>query len=138
MKFCITPCITNYYTIDPLVLAPLILTHFFLKKIFFLPEPQHKAEKHRNKAEIFLNFLLTFISLFSLIIYLVKSSTNNERHVFLTYMSTRVSNLTTYICFIIVLIYYHGFTIIIMVQTMLTRFQHFNLSMFTEEDGPYR
>ena len=90
-------------------------TFFFKKKKhFFLPEPQHKAEKHRNKAEIFLNFLLTFISLFSLIIYLVKSSTNNERHV-LTYMSTRVSNLTTYICFIIVLIYYHGFTITIMV-----------------------
>ena len=42
-----------------------------------------------NQAEIFLIFLLTFISLFSLIVYLVWFNTNNKRH-FLTYMLTRV------------------------------------------------
>ena len=42
-------------------------------------------------AEIFLIIFLTFISLFSLIVYLVRFSTINKPH-FLTHMLTRVSN----------------------------------------------
>ena len=49
-----------------------------------------------NQTEIFLIFLLTFISLFSLIVYLVRFNTNNKRH-FLTYMLTRVSISTFFI-----------------------------------------
>ena len=40
-------------------------------------------------------FFLTFISVFSLIVYLVRFNTNNKFH-FLTYVLTRVLNLTTY------------------------------------------
>ena len=46
-------------------------------------------------AEIFLKFFLTFISLFSLIIYLVRFNSNDKGH-FLTYVLTCVSNFTTY------------------------------------------
>ena len=51
-------------------------------------------------------FFLTFISLFSLVVYLTMFNTNNERH-FLTYM------------------FKNGSTSV---------FPSFNLSMFTEED----
>ena len=38
---------------------------------------------------------LTFISSFSLVVYIVRFNTNNKHH-FLTYMLTRVFNTTTY------------------------------------------
>ena len=47
------------------------------------------------QAEILLMLFLTFISLFSLIDYVVRFNTNNKRH-FLTYMLTHVCNFTTY------------------------------------------
>ena len=52
-----------------------------------------------------------------LINYLVRFNTNNKRH-FVTYFLTRVSDFTTYICFIIVSIH-----LIV------------NLSIFNDEDG---
>ena len=45
-------------------------------------------------------FFLTFI-FFIFFVYLVNTNTNNK-HLFLTYMLTRVSNFTTYICLIII------------------------------------
>ena len=54
-----------------------------------------------------LNIFLTFMSLFSLIVYLIRFNTNNKRHL-LTYMLTRL---------------------------FISTLQSFNLSMFTEEDG---
>ena len=50
----------------------------------------------RNYTEVFSIFFLTSVSLFFLTAYLVRFSTNNERH-FLTYILSRVSNLTTYL-----------------------------------------
>ena len=44
----------------------------FYKKTIFLPELQFYLHNTRNYAEIFLIFFLTFISLFSLDVYLVR------------------------------------------------------------------
>ena len=62
-----------------------------------------------NLEEIFLIVFLTFISLFSLIVYFDRFNTNNKRH-FLTYILIRVSMCNS-------------------------TFPYFNLSMYTEEDG---
>ena len=64
--------------------------NFLYQKTIFLPEPQFSQQI----LEIFwdfLNIFLNFISLFSLIVYLVRFNTNNKRN-FLTYVLTRVSN----------------------------------------------
>ena len=79
------------------------MLRFFYKKNH-LPEP-YFLYNTRKKAEIFLAeifvmFFLTFISLFSLVVYIVRSSTNNKWHfltyMFLTHMLTYVSNFTSY------------------------------------------
>ena len=59
-------------------------TFFYKKTIFFL-EPYFSYHNSKNQAEIFLILFLTCISLFSLIVYLVRFNTNNKRH-FLAYM----------------------------------------------------
>ena len=51
-------------------------------------------ERPRNHAEIFLKFFLTFISLFSLIVYFFRFKINSKPHS-LTYMLTRVSAFIT-------------------------------------------
>ena len=57
---------------------------------------------------IMLEIRLRFIFLFSLLIYLVRFNTNKKRH-FLTYMLPHVSNFTTYICFMVVLVLFSSF-----------------------------
>ena len=61
---------------------------FFYKKTIFLPEPQFSQYNARNYAEIFLIFVLTFISLFSLILYLIRFN-NNNRHIFIKNGNTK-------------------------------------------------
>ena len=81
----------NYYTI-----------HDFLnKKTIFLPQARFSyimLEIRLRFSEHIFNFYL-----FIFFVYLVRFKTNNKRF-FLTCMLTRVSNLTTYISFIIVLV----------------------------------
>ena len=72
--------------------------------------------------EIRLRFFLTFISLFSLIVYLIRFDINNRHH-FLTYILTCVSNFTTYIGFIIVLI--HRITISTLLTTYVQNLRNF-------------
>ena len=72
-----------------------------------MPEPQFSEHIDSNLVQIFLMFFSTFISLFILIVHLVRFNTSNKRN-FLTYMLTRVS---------------------------ISTFLSFNLSMFTEENG---
>ena len=61
---------------------PVRLQIFFIRKPFFLPEPQFSQHNGRNQAVIFLIFFLTCIFTFSLIIYLIRFSTNNKLHFF--------------------------------------------------------
>ena len=64
-----------------------IFTRFLYNKTNFLPEPQFFEHNARSQAEIFL--ISTFISLFSLIVYLIGFNTNN-RHQFLKNGNTKV------------------------------------------------
>ena len=52
---------------------------FFYKKTTFLPEPEFSEHNARNVSEILKIFFLTFVSFFSLILYLIKFNTNNKR-----------------------------------------------------------
>ena len=55
-------------------------THFF-KETICLSERLNILNKHaRNQAEIFFFFFLTLISLFSLILHLIRFNCNNEHH----------------------------------------------------------
>ena len=66
------------------------MNDFLYQKTIFLPEPQFSQQI----LEIFwgfLNIFLNFISLFSLIVYLVRFNANNKRN-FLTYVLTCASN----------------------------------------------
>ena len=60
-----------------------IIKHFFCLSLSFL----------NLMAEIFFKIFVTLISLFSFTVYLVRFNTNNKHH-FLTYMLTCVSNST--------------------------------------------
>ena len=53
-------------------------TRFLLYENHFLPEPQFSRCNARKLDEIFLKFFPTFISLFSLILYLVRFNINNK------------------------------------------------------------
>ena len=67
----------------PLTNLAWVYTRFFYKKTIFLPQPQFFQHNARNQAEIFLIFFIfIFISLFSLILYLIRFNPNN-RHDFL-------------------------------------------------------
>ena len=72
-------------------LKPTTTTGFFIRKSFFCVSLNFL----NIMLEIRLRFFLTFISLFSLIVYLIMFNTNNKLY-FLTYTLTGMSNSTQY------------------------------------------
>ena len=68
-------------------------TDFLIRKPLFCLSLNFLNIILKNQAEIFLTFSLTCISLFYLIIYLLKFNTNNKR-LFLTYMLTHVTHVS--------------------------------------------